>query len=111
MNQIETRIPSFAEKLAMFQRRATIGNQNVQNKPKKINYTANKTNMTEKFEKAVADRKQKTLERRNTIAFLPGQIKSNNVQRMHNKIADIKKAKKEKEEQKNKKIRAKFIYK
>ena len=109
MNQIETRIPSFAEKLAMFQRRATIGNQNVQNKPKKINYTANKTNMTEKFEKAVADRKQKTLERRYTIAFLPGQIKSNNVQRMHNKIADIKKAKKEKEEQIKKEIREKKV--
>jgi len=107
MNQIETRIPSFAEKLAMFQRRATIGNQNVQNKPKKINYTANKTNMTEKFEKAVADRKQKTLERRNTIAFLPGQIKSNNVQRMHNKIADIKKAKKKKKKNKLRKKYAK----
>ena len=98
MNQIETKLPSFNERLSMFERRATIGNQTIQNRPKKINYAINKINVNEKIEKAVADQKQKTLERRPTVSFLPGQIKGDNVQRMLNHISDIKNAKKEKEE-------------
>ena len=62
MNQIETKLPSFNERLSMFERRATIGNQTIQNRPKKINYAINKINVNEKIEKAVADQKQKTLE-------------------------------------------------
>ena len=63
--------------------------------------------MNEKIEKAVADQKQKTLERRPTVSFLPGQIKGDNVQRMLNHISDIKNAKKEKEEKIKKEIHEK----
>ena len=109
MNQIETKLPSFNERLSMFERRATIGNQTIQNRPKKINYAINKINVNEKIEKAVADQKQKTLERRPTVSFLPGQIKGDNVQRMLNHISDIKNAKKEKEEKIKKEIHEKKI--
>ena len=109
MNQIETKLPSFNERLSMFERRATIGNQTIQNRPKKINYAINKINVNEKIEKAVADQKQKTLERRPTVSFLPGQIKGDNVQRMLNHISDIKNAKKEKEEKIKKEIHEKKV--
>ena len=109
MNQIETKLPSFNERLSMFERRATIGNQTIQNRPKKINYAINKINVNEKIEKAVADQKQKTLERRPTVSFLPGQIKGDNVQRMLNHISDIKNAKKEKEEKIKKEINEKKV--
>ena len=109
MNQIETKLPSFNERLSMFERRATIGNQTIQNRPKKINYAINKINVNEKIEKAVADQKQKTLERRPTVSFFPGQIKGDNVQRMLNHISDIKNAKKEKEEKIEKEIHEKKV--
>lgn len=109
MNQIETKLPSFNERLSMFERRATIGNQTIQNRPKKINYAINKINVNEKIEKAVADQKQKTLERRPTVSFFPGQIKGDNVQRMLNHISDIKNAKKEKEEKIKKEIHEKKV--
>ena len=109
MNQIETKLPSFNERLSMFERRATIGNQTIQNRPKKINYAINKINVNEKIEKAVADQKQKTLERRSTVSFFPGQIKGDNVQRMLNHISDIKNAKKEKEEKIKKEINEKKV--
>lgn len=109
MNQIETKLPSFNERLSMFERRATIGNQTIQNRPKKINYAINKINVNEKIEKAVADQKQKTLERRPTVSFFPGQIKGDNVQRMLNHISDIKNAKKEKEEKIKKEINEKKV--
>ena len=109
MNQIETKLPSFNERLSMFERRATIGNQTIQNRPKKINYAINKINVNEKIEKAVADQKQKTLERRSTVSFFPGQIKCDNVQRMLNHISDIKNSKKEKEEKIKKEINEKKV--
>ena len=109
MNQIETKLPSFNERLSMFERRATIGNQTIQNRPKKINYAINKINVNEKIEKAVADQKQKTLERRSTVSFFPGQTKGDNVQRMLNHISDIKNAKKEKEEKIKKEINEKKV--
>ena len=109
MNQIETKLPSFNDRLSMFERRATIGNQTIQNRPKKINYAINKINVNEKIEKAVADQKQKTLERRPTVSFFPGQIKGDNVQRMLNHISDIKNAKKEKEEKIKKEINEKKV--
>lgn len=109
MNQIETKLPSFNDRLSMFERRATIGNQTIQNRPKKINYAINKINVNEKIEKAVADQKQKTLERRPTVSFFPGQIKGDNVQRMLNHISDIKNAKKEKEEKIKKEIHEKKV--
>ena len=93
----------------MFERRATIGNQTIQNRSKKINYAINKINVNEKIEKAVADQKQKTLERRPTVSFFSGQIKGDNVQRMLNHISDIKNAKKEKEEKIKKEIHEKKV--
>ena len=57
MNQEKTL--SFQDRLAMFQRRATIGNQNVQNRPQKINYVVNKTNMNERIAKFNAEPKPK----------------------------------------------------
>ena len=109
MNQIETKLPSFNDRLSMFERRTTIGNQTIQNRPKKINYAINKINVNGKIEKAVADQKQKTLERRPTVSFFPGQIKGDNVQRMLNHISDIKNAKKEKEEKIKKEIHEKKV--
>ena len=109
MSQKDNKVLSFNEKLAMFQRRATYGHQNVQNNQKKINYVVDKTNVNEKLAKAIADREQQTLKRRNTVAFLPAQIQSNNVERMHNNIADIKKAKKDRDEQIKKEIQEKKV--
>ena len=109
MNQEKTL--SFHDRLAMFQRRATIGNQNVLNRPQKINYVVNKTNMNERISKFNAEPKPKpaTLKRENTCSFVPSQIKSNNVKRMLNHIEDIKKAKKEKDEQIKKEIHEKKV--
>ena len=91
---------NFLKNLSMFQKKATDGQKEKVEKVKfdKKNYNLGKTKLNKQFEEAVKQQEQQNLQRRNTVAFLPGKYNTNNVKRMSIQIADIQKAKRENEE-------------
>lgn len=66
---------------------------------KKINYVVDNTKITKRIEDAQKNQEQNNLIRRNTVASFNRPIMSNNVRRMSEKIVNIEKAEKERQEQ------------
>lgn len=91
---------NFLQNLSMFQKKTTAKQNEKVEKVKfdKKNYNLGKTKLNKQFEEAVKQQEQQNLQRRNTVAFLPGKYNTNNVKRMSIQIADIQKAKRENEE-------------